>query len=92
MVGLDENTYSDVALQWLLDEYADDGDEVICVHVTDKDARAVEEKNYKAHADALVERIKAKIPENCAISIKLEYAVGKLHVTFQKLVCCDRSP
>ncbi|ERT01225.1 hypothetical protein HMPREF1624_02467 [Sporothrix schenckii ATCC 58251] len=86
MVGIDQNIYSDFALQWLLDEYADDGDEIICVHVVDKDARTVEEKNYKARADKMVERIKSKIPESCAISIKLEYAVGKLHATFQKLI------
>ncbi|CAK7262637.1 hypothetical protein SEPCBS119000_000060 [Sporothrix epigloea] len=86
MVGIDQNVYSDFALQWLLDEYADDGDEVICVHVVDKDARTVEERNYKQKADKMVQRIKSKIPENCAISIKLEYAVGKLHATFQKLI------
>lgn len=86
MVGVDQHVYSDFALQWLLEEYADDGDEIICVHVTDKDPRAVEEKNYKARAEAMVEKIKGKIPDNCAISVKLEYAVGKLHATFQKLV------
>lgn len=86
MVGIDQNVYSDFALQWLLDEYADDGDEIICVHVVDKDARTVEERNYKTKADKMVQRIKSKIPENCAISIKLEYAIGKLHATFQKLV------
>src|SRR6187551_1872167 len=71
MVGLDHHVYSDVALQWLLEEYADDGDEIICVHVTDKDGRAVEERGYKAKADAMVERIKKKIPEHRAISVKL---------------------
>ncbi|CAK7566115.1 MAG: hypothetical protein SEPTF4163_004050 [Sporothrix epigloea] len=86
MVGIDQNVYSDFALQWLLDEYADDGDEIICVHVVDKDARTVEERNYKTKADKMVQRIKSKIPENCAISIKLEYAIGKLHATFQKLI------
>ncbi|CAK7216632.1 hypothetical protein SBRCBS47491_002893 [Sporothrix bragantina] len=86
MVGIDQNVYSDFALQWLLDEYADDGDEIICVHVVDKDARTLDEKSYKTKADKMVQRIKSKIPENCAISIKLEYAVGKLHATFQKLI------
>lgn len=87
MVGVDQHSYSDYALQWLIDEYADDGDEIICVHVVEKDARSVEEKNYKQKADAIVERIKKKIPPTCALSIKLEYAVGKLHATFQRLVC-----
>jgi len=86
MVGVDQQVYSDFALQWLLEEYADDGDEIICVHVTDVDRRAVDERTYKAKAEVMVERIKAKIPKDCAVSIKLEYAIGKLHSTFQKLV------
>lgn len=85
MAGVDQHFYSDYALQWLLEEYAEDGDEVICVHVSERDSR--DDKNYKPKAQAMVERIKQKIPPDCAISIKLEYAVGKLHETFQKLVC-----
>lgn len=84
MVGVDQHAYSDYALQWLLEEYAEDGDEVICVHVSERDGR--DDKNYKAKAEAMVERIKLKIPPDCAISVKLEYAVGKLHETFQKLI------
>src|SRR3569833_4011676 len=92
MVGVDQHVYSDYALQWLLEEYADDGDEIICVHVTDKDARTIDEKTYKTKAQTMVGRIRSKIPDHCAISIKLEYAVGKLHQTFQKLVGCDGPP
>ena len=92
MVGVDQHVYSDFALQWLLEEYADDGDEIICVHVTDKDARTIDEKTYKTKAQTMVGRIRSKIPDHCAISIKLEYAVGKLHQTFQKLVGCDAPP
>ncbi|TLD04942.1 uncharacterized protein PgNI_09450 [Pyricularia grisea] len=84
MAGVDQHFYSDYALQWLLEEYAEDGDEVICVHVSERDSR--DDKNYKSKAQAMVERIKQKIPPDCAISIKLEYAVGKLHETFQKLI------
>ncbi|EJT81061.1 usp domain-containing protein [Gaeumannomyces tritici R3-111a-1] len=84
MVGIDQHAYSDYALQWLLEEYAEDGDEVVCVHVSERDHR--DDKNYKAKAEAMVERIKLKIPPDCAISIKLEYAVGKLHEIFQKLI------
>lgn len=90
MVGVDQHAYSDYALQWLLEEYAEDGDEVICVHVSERDGR--DDKNYKAKAEAMVERIKLKIPPDCAISVKLEYAVGKLHETFQKLVREPPSP
>lgn len=86
MVGVDQHSYSDFALQWLLEEFADDGDEIICVHVTDKDPRSVEEKNYKALVYKMVDNVKAKIPEHCAISIVFEYAVGKLHASFQNLI------
>lgn len=86
MVGVDSHNYSDFALQWLLEEYAEDGDEIICVHVSDKDARSMDERQYKARADEMVENIKKKIPQHRAVSVKLEFAVGKLHSTFQKLV------
>jgi hypothetical protein len=49
MVGVDANAYSDYALQWLLDELVDDGDEVICVHVLDKELRATD-KQYQDDA------------------------------------------
>lgn len=86
MVGVDQHSYSDFALQWLLEEFADDGDEIICVHVTDKDPKSVEDKDYKALVYKMVDNVKAKIPEHCAISIKFEYAVGKLHASFQNLI------
>lgn len=91
MVGIDENDYSDIALQWMLEELVDDGDEIICVRVVDKDAKVVSDRNverrqYQKEAKELLQRIQAKNDENRAISIVLEFAVGKLHTTFQKMV------
>lgn len=85
MVGCDDNAYSDHALQWLLDELVDDGDEIVCVRVIETQTRA-ENKNYKDDAHALMESIQAKNTQNRAISLVLEFAVGKLHNTFQHLV------
>jgi hypothetical protein len=91
MVGLDENDYSDIALQWMLQELVDDGDEIICLRVVEKDAKIVSDRNlerrqYQKEARMLMERIQMKNDDNRAIGIILEFAVGKLHATFQKMV------
>lgn len=91
MVGIDENDYSDYALQWTLEELVDDGDEVICLRVVDKDSKmnshqSLESKLYQDEARQLMEKIKSKNDENRAISITLEFAVGKVHQTFQHMV------
>jgi hypothetical protein len=92
MVGIDENDYSDIALNWMLEELVDDGDEIICLRVVDKDAKVVSDKNverrqYQKEAKDLMKRIQERNDDNKAISIVLEFAVGKVHTTFQKMVC-----
>lgn len=85
MVGIDENPYSEYAVQWLLDELVDDGDEIICVRVIEKDMRLTE-KSYYSDAQQVMDSIMAKNGSNRAVAFILEYAVGKLHSTFQSLV------
>ncbi|KAK4152868.1 hypothetical protein C8A00DRAFT_15874 [Chaetomidium leptoderma] len=84
MIGVDEHSYSHHALAWLLNNMVDDGDEVICVRVMESPVRP--DKNYQADAKKLMETIKSKNDLNKAISIVLEYSVGKLHDTFQQLL------
>lgn len=85
MVGVDEHSYSDYALQWLLDELVDDGDEIVCVRVIEKEIRFTD-KQYQEDAQNVIQSIQDRNSLNRAISIILEYAVGKLHATFQKLI------
>ncbi|KAH8178590.1 universal stress protein family protein [Sarocladium implicatum] len=85
MVGVDENAYSDYALQWLLRELVDDGDEVICVRVLERESR-LSDKQYVEDAQDIMRGIIAKNEGSRALSFTLEYAVGKLHATFQKLI------
>lgn len=85
MVGVDEHSYSDYAIQWLLDELVDDGDEIVCVRVIEKEIR-LNNDQYREDAAHVMQGILAKNGANKAISFVLEYAVGKLHATFQKLV------
>lgn len=84
MIGVDEHNYSQYALVWLLNNMVDDGDEVICVRVLEGPVRL--DKNYLEDAKKLLETIMSKNELNKAISITLEYSVGKLHDTFQQLV------
>ena len=84
MVGVAENAYSDYALEWLLDELVEDGDEVVCVTVVEKESRSPEV--YQEEAKRRMDAVMSKNGSNRAISIVLEYAVGKLHATFQQLV------
>lgn len=91
MVGIDENDYSDIALQWMLEELVDDGDHIICLRVVDKDSKIASDKNverreYQTAASDLMKRIQAKNDDNRAISITLEFAVGKVHTTFQSMI------
>lgn len=85
MVGVDEHSYSDYALQWLLDELVDDGDEVVCVRVVEKEIRG-NDQLYLDEARAMMRGIVDRNTASKALSFILEYATGKLHGTFQKLV------
>lgn len=85
MVGVDEHAYSDYAVQWLLEELVDDGDEVVCVRVLEKETRFYD-KSYRDEAEAVMQAIIQKNGGNRAVNFFLEYASGKLHATFQKLV------
>ncbi|KAK6822821.1 universal stress protein family domain protein [Apiospora arundinis] len=85
MVGVDDNYYSDHALQWLLDELVDDGDEIVCVRVFEIQGQS-SDKLYRDAANALMQHIQSKNVRNLAIKLVVEYAVGKLHSTFQSFI------
>ncbi len=92
MCGINEDAYSDYALQWMLDEMVDDGDEIICLRVVDQGSKlsndkGVKEKYYQKEARMLMEMIQKKNGGNRAIKITVELAIGKVHPTFQRMVC-----
>lgn len=95
MVGIDENDYSNIALQWMLEELVDDGDEIVCLRVVDKGSKIIsnsnlEMKRYQEEAKETMSRIQKKNDVNRAISIVLEFAVGKLSSTFLQMVRSHR--
>ncbi|KZF22733.1 adenine nucleotide alpha hydrolases-like protein, partial [Xylona heveae TC161] len=91
LCGTDSNDYSEFALEWLIDELVDDGDEIVCLRVVDKDSKissdaSVEEGRYRKEARKLLNQIIAKNTEEKAISLVLEFSVGKVHDTIQRMI------
>jgi hypothetical protein len=92
LCGTDQNDYSEFALEWLVDELVDDGDEIVCLRVVaDKDSKissdpSLEEGRYRLEAKKLLDQIIEKNTENKAISVVLEFAVGKVQDTIQRMV------
>ncbi|CAZ80128.1 unnamed protein product [Tuber melanosporum] len=91
LCGTDQNDYSEFALEWLIDELVDDGDEVVCLRVVDKDSKissdaALQVRQYRHEAENLLNQIIEKNEDDKTISIILEFAVGKVHETIQKMI------
>jgi Universal stress protein family len=91
LCGLDSNDYSEYALEWLIDELVDDGDEVVCLRVVDPgsdvaSSNSVQQGKYREEAEALMSQIEVKNHENKAINIILEFAVGKVEKVFTNMV------
>ena len=92
LCGTDQNDYSEFALDWLIDELVDDGDEIVCLRVVDKDSKinsdaSLEEGRYRTEAKKLLDQVIAKNnDDDKAISLILEFAVGKVQETIQRMV------
>ena len=93
LCGTDTNEYSDTALEWLIDELVDDGDEVVCLRVVEKDSKEAlkwaggqGEKGYRREAQRFLEAIEKKNTEDRAISLVLEFSIGKVHDTIQQMI------
>ncbi|KAF2859920.1 hypothetical protein K470DRAFT_218278, partial [Piedraia hortae CBS 480.64] len=93
LCGTDTNEYSDTALEWLIDELVDDGDEIVCLRVVEKDSREATkwaggngEEGYRAEALRFLEAIEKKNSQDKAISLVLEFSIGKVHDTIQQMI------
>lgn len=92
MCGNDENDYSEFALEWLVDELVEDGDEIVCLRVVDRDSTinskdSVERETYKQEAQELLQKVQEKNGNGKSISLVLELAVGKVEDMIQRMVC-----
>lgn len=95
LCGADDKDYSEFALEWLIDELVEDGDEIVCLRVVDKDSKvasnsSIESGKYKEQAKKLLDSvIKKNNQEDKAISLIMEMAVGRVQDVIQRTV---RSP
>ena len=69
----------------------DDGDEIVCLKVVEKNAdiasdTSVEQKQYRDEAQALMDWVIKKNGEEKAISLNVELAIGKVEKTIQRMV------
>jgi hypothetical protein len=91
LCGTDQKDYSEFALQYLLDELVDDGDEIICLRVVEKDSKiatdGVEEGKHRIEAQNMLDHVISKNKdEESAISVIIELAVGKVQEIIQRMV------
>lgn len=93
LCGTDQNDYSDFALEWLIDELVDDGDEIVCLRAVEKDSglasdAEIEAGKYRKEAERLFEQVIQKNSQDeKAISLVLELAVGRVQDIIQRMVC-----
>jgi hypothetical protein len=92
LCGTDEKSYSEFALEWLIDELLDDGDEIVCLRVVEKDSKiasdaSIEKLRYREEAQKLLEKVIEKnSQEEKAINLVMELAVGKVQDVFRRMV------
>lgn len=92
LCGTDQNDYSDFALEWLMDELVDDGDEIVCLRAIDKDSilasdAAIEAGKHRQEAERLFEQvIRKNSQDEKAISLVLELAIGRVQDIMQRMV------
>ncbi|GIZ37648.1 hypothetical protein CKM354_000109000 [Cercospora kikuchii] len=93
LCGTDTNEYSDTALEWLIDELVDDGDEVVCLRVVEKDSKEASiwsrgqgSVGYRKEAERFLEEIEKKNTDDRAISLILEFSIGDIQDTIQKMI------
>ncbi|KAH9877096.1 hypothetical protein IAQ61_002459 [Plenodomus lingam] len=91
LCGFDENEYSVYALQWLINELVDDGDEIVCLRVVEKEDaiagdRSVETGRYRTEAEATMNDIQNRNHDNKAINLILEFSIGKVNKVIDDMI------
>lgn len=87
LCGTDAKDYSEYALEWMMDELVDDGDEIVCLRVIEKEDKPAILAKYRREAQKLLDSvIKKNSAEDKAISMIMELAVGKVQEVFQRMV------
>ncbi|TID25152.1 adenine nucleotide alpha hydrolases-like protein [Venturia nashicola] len=78
LCGLDSNDYSEYALEWLIDELVDDGDEIVCLRVVDPEIAktSLPATKYREEAEEIMKNMEGKNHENKAVNFILEFTIA----------------
>lgn len=95
LCGLDASDYSEFALEWLIDELIEDGDEIVCLRIVDRDS--IDAKRYQSEGKKLFDLVIRKMGENQkAICLAMELAVGNIqhliHDMVSRVICWPLLP
>jgi hypothetical protein len=87
LCGTDAKDYSEYALEWMIDELVDDGDEIVCLRVIEREDKPMIMSKYRQEAEKLLDSVVVKnSQEDKAISMIMELTVGKVQEIFQRMV------
>ncbi|KAL2048618.1 hypothetical protein N7G274_000530 [Stereocaulon virgatum] len=91
LCGNDENDYSEFALEWLIEELVEEGDEIVCLRVLSPDSNinsdaSIQKGKYREEGRRLLKHLEAKNDDNKAINLILELALGKVEETIQRMI------
>ncbi|KAL9095994.1 MAG: hypothetical protein Q9163_006473 [Psora crenata] len=93
LCGTDESDYAAFALEYLIDKLVDDGDDIVCVRVMDKDSEVAsdlgaQDAEYKMKARQVREQVQLLLDgeDRPAVKVVIEFAVGKVGETIDRMV------
>lgn len=88
MCAVDDNAYSERALEWLVDGLVEDGDEVVALRVLEGDAEEIDQDEAREEARELMASIVQLNDEvqDRSISIVVEFVAGRVTSTILRLI------
>lgn len=88
MVAVDDNPYSEHALEWLMENLVEDGDEVVAVRILDEEADQIDQEDAREEARELMASIVDlnEEAEDRRISMVVEFVAGKVVSTILDII------
>ncbi|PWN52265.1 adenine nucleotide alpha hydrolases-like protein [Violaceomyces palustris] len=88
MCAVDGNHYSERALEWLMENLVEDGDEVVALRVLEGEAEDIDQEDAREEARELMASIVElnEEAEDRKISIVVEFVAGRVQQTIMRLI------
>lgn len=88
MCAVDNNSHSERALEWLMENLVEDGDEIVAVRILDGEADTIDQEDAREEARELMASIVElnEEAEDRKISIVVEFVAGKITSTILTII------